>query len=61
MLLHIYKKQRQTISAKTTNVKEELKENASDIPKSNRPENVNDLSTDHIDAVDRNKAENNIL
>ena len=43
-----------TILAGTPNVKEDIKENASDIPKNNTPENVNDLPIDHIDAVDRN-------
>ena len=36
------------------NVKEDLKENASDIPKNNTLENNNDFSTDHIDVVDKN-------
>ena len=43
-----------TSLAQTLNVKEDIKENASDIPKNNTPENVNDFSIDHIDAVDRN-------
>ena len=40
--------------AKTLNVKEELKKNASAIPKSDTLANVNHFSTDHVDAVDRN-------
>ena len=36
------------------NVKEDLKENTSDRPKNNTPEHVNDISTDPIDAFDRN-------
>ena len=43
-----------TILAGTPNVKEDMKENASDIPKNNTSENVNDFPIDHIDAVDRN-------
>ena len=43
-----------TILAGTPNVKEDMKENASEIPKNNTPENVNDFPIDHIDAVDRN-------
>ena len=43
-----------TILARTPNVKEDIKENASDIPKNSTPENVNDFPIDHIDAVDRN-------
>ena len=39
-----------TILAGTPNVKEDIKENASEIPKNNTPENV----SDHIDAVNRN-------
>ena len=31
-----------------------MKENASEIPKNNKPENVNDFPIDHIDAVNRN-------
>ena len=31
-----------------------MKENASDIPKNNTPENVNDFPIEQIDAVDRN-------
>ena len=41
-------------TVRAPNVKEDIKENASDIPKSNTPENVNDFLIDHIDAVDRN-------
>ena len=43
-----------TILAGASNVKEDIKENASDVPKNNTPENVNDFLIDHIDAVDRN-------
>ena len=43
-----------TILAGTPNVKGDIKENASDIPKNNTPENVNDFLIDHIDAVDWN-------
>ena len=43
-----------TILAGTPNVKEGMKENASDIPKNNTPENVNDFPIEQIDAVDRN-------
>ena len=43
-----------TILARTPNVKEDIKENASDIPKNSTPENVSDFHIDHIDAVDRN-------
>ena len=43
-----------TILARTPNVKEDIKENASDIPKNSTPENVNDFPIGHIDAVDRN-------
>ena len=42
-----------TILAGTPNVKEDMKENASEIPKNNTTENVNDFPIDHIDAVDR--------
>ena len=50
-----------TILAGTPNVREDMKENASEIPKNNTPENINnntpeninDLPIDHIDAVDR--------
>ena len=42
------------ILAGTLNVKEDLKENASNKQKNNTPEIVNDFSTDHIDAVDWN-------
>ena len=42
------------ILAGTPNVKEDMKENASEIPKNNTPENVNDFPIDHIDAVNRN-------
>ena len=43
-----------TSLAQTLTVKEDIKENASDILKNNTPENVKDFSIDHIDAVDRN-------
>ena len=43
-----------TILAGTPNAKEDMKENASDIPKNNTPENVNDFPIEQIDAVDRN-------
>ena len=43
-----------TILVGAPNVKEDIKENASDVPKNNTPENVNDFLIDHIDAVDRN-------
>ena len=36
------------------NVKEDLKEYNLDIPKNNKPKHVNNFSTDHIDAADRN-------
>ena len=42
------------ILAETPNVKEDMKENTSDIPKNNTPENVNDLPIYCIEAVDRN-------
>ena len=38
----------------TPNVKQDMKENTSDIPKNNTPENVNDFPIDYIEAVDRN-------
>ena len=43
-----------TILARTPNVKEDIKENVSNIPKNSTPENVNDFPIDHINAVDRN-------
>ena len=43
-----------TIFAGTPNVKEDMRENASDTPKNNTPENVNNFPIDYIDAVDRN-------
>ena len=43
-----------TILAGIPNVKEDMKENASDIPKTNTPENVNDFPIEQIDAVDPN-------
>ena len=43
-----------TILAGIPNVKEDMTENASDIPKNNTPENFNDFSIEQIDAVDRN-------
>ena len=42
------------ILAGTPNVKENMKENTSDIPKNNTPENVNDFPIDYIEAFDRN-------
>ena len=50
-----------TILVGTLNVKEDLKENSSDIPKNNIPENVNGFLTDHIDAVDRNITDDNSI
>ena len=41
-----------TILAGIPNVKEDMKENASDIPNNNTPENVNDFPIEQIDAVD---------
>ena len=56
-----------TILAGIPNVKEDMKENASDIPKNNTPENVNDFPIEQIDAVnpntitdDNNSISNNI-
>ena len=43
-----------TIPAGIPNVKEDMKENASDIPKNNTSENVNDFPIEQIDAVDPN-------
>ena len=43
-----------TILAGIPNVKEDMKENASDIPKNNTPKNVNDFPIEQIDAVDPN-------
>ena len=48
-----------TILAGTQNVKEDMRENASQIPKKNTPENVNDFPIDHINAVDRNPITDN--
>ena len=42
------------ILAGTQNVKEDMMENASDIPKNNTPENVNDSPIEQIDADDDN-------
>ena len=43
-----------TILAGTPNVKEDMKKNASDLPKNNTPENDNDFPFDHVDSADRN-------
>ena len=43
-----------TILARTPNVKEDMKGNASDIPNKNTAESVNDLPIEQTDAVDRN-------
>ena len=48
-----------TILAGTPNVKEDMKENASDIPKNNTPGNVNDFPIEQIDAVDQNTITDN--
>ena len=48
-----------TILAGTVNVKEGLKENASNISNNNTPENVNFFPPDHIDVVDRNTITDN--
>ena len=48
-----------TISDGTPNVKDDIKGNASDIPKNNTPENSNDFPIEQVDTVDRNTITDN--